>query len=379
MSDTVFPAALKVFQQKYPRTFATQNVEQLLSPNLISPRVIELPRLILEQAKLVFKNIFLISKTEDFKSFALKNSPFNPQLGSLLTSFDFHWDGEFLKLIEINTNASSYLVSDLIYELHQVNDFNDRLEKLAQDFAICVGDGKKIFILDEFPEKENLYIEFFMYKEFLENKGYEVKIISLAEFENLKNSEMPDLIYNRYCDFYLEEPKSLKLKTHYESGQLKLSPHPYFYNLLANKKRFLTFCNPNLKQKLSPELKLTIDNHILNTVTLNNESSDEIWQSRKQYFIKPSLSYGGKSAYRGESISRKRFDELIAEQAFIAQKFVPAPEMSVDTPEGKQNFKYDLRFYGFEGEVQFAIARLYQGQITNMRNPHGGLTPIHFV
>jgi hypothetical protein len=35
-------------------------------------------------------------------------------------------------------------------------------------------------------------------------------------------------------------------------------------------------------------------------------------------------------------------------------------------------FKYDVRCYVYEGQVQLVIARLYQGQTTNFRTPGGG-------
>ena len=66
-------------------------------------------------------------------------------------------------------------------------------------------------------------------------------------------------------------------------------------------------------------------------------------------------------------------------QDFIAQQFVPAPESMMKTPEGNQAFKYDLRFYAYQDTVQMAVARLYQGQVTNLRTPHGGFAPIVFI
>jgi hypothetical protein len=57
---------------------------------------------------------------------------------------------------------------------------------------------------------------------------------------------------------------------------------------------------------------------------------------------------------------------------------LPAPE--IDIPYDNQNlhFKYDLRFYFFEVEIHLGMARLYQGQVTNLQTPLGGLTPLEF-
>jgi hypothetical protein len=88
-------------------------------------------------------------------------------------------------------------------------------------------------------------------------------------------------------------------------------------------------------------------------------------------------SFGSKQSYRGGTISRKMFDEII-HQGFIAQEFVPAPEMEFEAPEGKLSLKYDLRFYAYQDQLQGVIARLYQGQTTNLRTTHGGFAPVIF-
>ena len=89
-------------------------------------------------------------------------------------------------------------------------------------------------------------------------------------------------------------------------------------------------------------------------------------------------AFGAKQSYRGSSITRKNFDPMI-DRGFIAQEFIPAPEKTFETPEGPKKFKYDLRFYAYQDRVQSAVARLYQGQVTNLQTKDGGFACIRFA
>ena len=73
-------------------------------------------------------------------------------------------------------------------------------------------------------------------------------------------------------------------------------------------------------------------------------------------------------------ISRGAFQALL-DQDVLIQEFVPAPTVRIDGTE----FKFDLRFFAYRDEVRLAIARLYQGQMTNATTPGGGVTSIEWV
>ena len=83
--------------------------------------------------------------------------------------------------------------------------------------------------------------------------------------------------------------------------------------------------------------------------------------------------------YRGESVSRKVFERLMAEDPLI-QKFRPAQRVPVDDERSVlANWKFDLRFYVYEDQIQLACARIYQGQVTNFSSPMGGYTRVKFT
>ena len=57
---------------------------------------------------------------------------------------------------------------------------------------------------------------------------------------------------------------------------------------------------------------------------------------------------------------------------FIAQDYVVPSEIEVTIQNTPQKFKYDLRCYAYDGKLQLIMARLYQGQTTNLQTPGGG-------
>ena len=113
------------------------------------------------------------------------------------------------------------------------------------------------------------------------------------------------------------------------------------------------------------------------TRELNAANKDEIWTQRKNLFFKPKRAFGSKSAYRGGSISHKAFEDLVQHQS-LAQEMVHAPELELPTPTGPQKFKYDLRCYAYGSQYQGTVARIYQGQVTNLRTEGGGFAPVIF-
>jgi hypothetical protein len=105
------------------------------------------------------------------------------------------------------------------------------------------------------------------------------------------------------------------------------------------------------------------------------EHADDLWARRKQLFFKPAAGYGSKAAYRGDKITRRVFDEVLAGN-YIAQALVPPSSRTLKVGEAPVELKLDLRNYVYNGHVQLVAARLWQGQTTNFRTPGGGFAPV---
>ncbi|MGZ3768203.1 MAG: hypothetical protein ACXVCP_05900 [Bdellovibrio sp.] len=365
-------------------------LENLVHENLISPFTVKLPGSVLKQAEQAVSLLFSMREKESYKNH-YKNlidekGLQDPGNKSIMMSYDFHVDeNNNLKLIEINTNAAFLILGHQLYQMRKqalpVGDFSlseigesIRTEMVLQKKNIPA--NFKISIVDDKPEEQRLFVEFLVYNELFKSFGWDSRI---QDYKELFTDFSPDFIYNRYTDFFLDEPSSSTLRQKFLNRDVCLSPNPYEYLLLADKQRLIDWVQPGFleAQGISGE-----DLSLLKTVLplsydLNQENAEEIWSHRKKLFFKPKNAYGSKQSFRGSSISRKAFEELLKDET-IAQEFIPAPEQTFETPEGPQSFKFDLRCYAYQGRLQLVIARLYQGQVTNLRTPHGGFGTVDF-
>lgn len=386
--------------QRYPglrhhSQMGPQNIgpQDLISQNLLSPFVVELPRTILDQAKEIIRTLFALAHQQNYQEY------YQPQIHSLglrnpgnygiMMSYDFHVDGDgILKLIEVNTNAAFLILG---YELYQMRglaptcasfSLSDLKTCILNEIALSsVGHSRpnnhsiKTAIIDDKPEQQRLYIEFLAARELFREFDFECEVL---DSQNLKAGEF-HFAYNRDTDFYLNTDRLNNLKTIYDSGEICLSPNPYEYFLLADKQRMIQWGQSEWQKSLNlaPNQTEILRKHVPLCLDFATNSPEEIWNLRKKLFFKPKRAFGSKQTYKGSSISRKVFENFLPEE-FMGQEYVPAPEISCETPAGPQNFKYDLRCYAYKGELQLVMARLYQGQVTNLKTPHGGFACVQF-
>ena len=287
-----------------------------------------------------------------------------------------------VKLIEVNTNASGFLLADLLYQSSSENfkDFESSLNVLKKSFLKewelfsqkRERKAPKIVLIDEDIKKQKMRFEFFMYQDFFKSMGWELEILESKSllmdeeaFLYTPSQEKIDFIYNRTTDFYFEKhPKLLKA---YQKQSCLILPQPRDYALLSDKKRLLDWQKP-------PQLE-SIQKYLLNAKVFNKENQEELWKDRKKYFFKIPQGYGGKLAYRGSSLSHKKKEELLKYDS-LAQEY-SSPSMLIDS-EG-QKWKVDLRAYAYKDQVQQLIARVYQGQVTNFQIKGSGFAKVKIV
>lgn len=374
----------------------SDNSFELLSDNLFSPYTLTLPNKIKSQVENISQQLFTLRENTDYQKWVLDNSPPNAQYDpgnySICMSYDFHVDSnENLKLIEVNTNASFLAMGYYFYHSQGVplpfSNFSiENLKSAIEEEAKGTHcDLSTIGIVDENPSMQRLYFEFLLYQQMFNSWGFKTTIWDTADlaFQNQKlfsPEGQLDFVYNRSTDFYLETPLLKAVKESYLTGSTTLSPNPHEYALLADKNRLIEW-SLFLQDTKSPFYSILepIQDNLLKTVLLTEENSSDIWQNKKKYFFKPLTSFGAKGAFRGESISKKYFLQLLEEKS-LAQEYCPAAEQEFSKPNyPNTSFKYDLRFYVYKNSIQLGLARLYQGQMTNLKTPLGGFAPIKFI
>jgi hypothetical protein len=319
--------------------------------------------------------------------------------------YDFHWNHGRLGLIEINTNAGGAMLNALLARaqracceamagllptLSSILAFEQRVvDMFREEWRLAGREGPlaTIAIVDEQPEQQYLYPEFLLFQHLFERHGLQAVIAAPGDFEwregRLWHGDRAiDLIYNRLTDFYLEQPASAVVREAWLQQAVVLTPDPRAHALYADKRRLAIFSDRERLQALGvPE---TIRQVLLDSVPLTETvapaDAQRLWAARRGLFFKPVAGYGSRAAYRGDKLTRRVWDEILAGD-YVAQALVVPGERRVDLQQEGQDapapLKFDLRAYAYAGEVQWVAARLYQGQTTNFRTPGGGFAPVY--
>lgn len=384
-----------LFYQEYKKRLYEQYpsvAKESLTLPAVSPFLIKLSQNKVEEISHLVKLLYKITHSnlyaESIKTDQSEYLKINNLDTSLLMSYDFHLDhNNNLKLIEVNTQSSGYLVSDLVDQVHGMKKESEQsllslkksFEQEWQNFSGKASFPIHTLIMDHQIKNQKMYIEFLMYKDLLCLWQWPCQLEEIGNLDinsqgvviDSQNKKV-EMIYNRCTDFYFENLP--KLKKVFLNKTCCISPNPREYLLLADKMRLCEWSSADFLNKLdlSSEEKEQIQKAVPFTTLILSISPDKLWEKRKKLFFKPLRGYGGKSVYRGKSISRKMFDRVIQEKG-VFQEAVPPP---VFRDSSGTEWKYDIRAYAYGDQVQKISARVYQGQLTHFKIPLSGFASV---
>lgn len=316
---------------------------------------------------------------------------FDPGHDAVMMGYDFHLDAaEDPQLIEVNTNAGGGLLA-LLAQQRSATTLPKRLRrKFLQPFAeemqrFTGGRLEKprtLVILDETPEKQFLFGEMQAYAALFREWGVKTLIVDPAaltagEAGVFLEGQRIDLIYNRHCDFYLQTPALAAVRAAYLARTVCLTPNPFAYALLADKERLALWSNAEFLAALplAPEEVRLLMTSIPKSRLLQVWDREELWRQRENWVFKPVDRFASRGVYLGRKISRIRFDELPASTTLVQREIPPSETVSSSgTP-----MKTDFRLYAYRDRIIGVAARLYRGQVTNLRTPGGGFAPVRIV
>ena len=315
--------------------------------------------------------------------------------------YDFHITADGPRLIEINTNAGGALLNGLhtrslcdpeklaclCQGLLPVETLQECiLQTFLEEYEAARGPGqrpRRIAIADHLPHQQFLHPEFELIAAGLVRNGLPTEICDTADLIAVKDGLMLrgqpiDLVYLRDTDFLLSTVRAAGVRTAYQAGQVVVTPSPREHHLLANKRRLCLLSSAESLKDLGFD---SADAQILATIvpetrTLANLGAERAWVERRRWVFKPEAAFGSRAVYRGDKITRGRFDEIIADPSYIAQRRVDPGVVEVETIEGPRKMKFDVRAYAYRDRVLLLGARVYQGQVTNLRSPGGGFSAI---
>lgn len=317
--------------------------------------------------------------------------------------YDFHLTPEGPQLIEINTNAGGAMLNTVL--LRAARACCVEVEAMAPGAGSVGGLGtafvrmfqeewtlargaqslETIAIVDESPESQYLYPEFLLFQDLLNRAGYRTVIVG-PEALQFRNNRLfahdlaIDLVYNRLTDFDLATPAASALRDAYLADAAVVTPHPRAHALYADKRNLALLTDSDALRELGVDetTRQVLARNIPRTEIVEARNGERLWTERKKLFFKPMKGFGSRGAYRGDKLTKRVWDEILAGE-YIAQAFMPPSERVIGNPAAPVALKADFRNYVYAGKTQLVAARLYQGQTTNFRTPGGGFAPVFSV
>lgn len=333
----------------------------------------------------------------------------NQAVKGVFFGYDFHVHDEKIGLIEVNTNAGGAMLNavlarsqraccavmdDIVHDHSTVQAFEqDIIKMFRQEWALGQSEHatklsrelSTIAIVDDAPTEQYLYPEFLLFQQLFSRFGIHA-VITAPEDLSWRDGGLwhgnckIDLVYNRLTDFYLEHPNTNALRQAYLADAIVLTPNPQAHALFADKRNLVIWTDPQQLQALgvSAEVQACLLANIPSTEIVKPDQAERLWAKRRHLFFKPNAGYGGRATYRGDKLTKRVWEEILAGD-YIAQSIVTPGERISGSPELPAQMKFDIRQYTYDGQVQWTAARLYQGQTTNFRTPGGGFAPVYTI
>ncbi|MDQ7746354.1 hypothetical protein [Hydrogenophaga pseudoflava] len=318
--------------------------------------------------------------------------------------YDFHLADDGPRLIEINSNAGGAFLNAALARAHraccesfqQVFDPQDRLRNLDEAFVAMFraewqsqrGDAplRNVVIVDDVPDAQYLAPEFQMARALFAAHGLIAVVADPRELQwrdgALWHPALPagtpvDLVYNRLTDFYLQDSGHDVLQQAYRAGSAVVTPHPRTHALYADKRNLATLSDAALLEHwgVGEADRALLRRVVPATQRVTAENADALWAQRRTLFFKPAAGFGARAAYRGDKLTRRVWDEILAGD-YVAQTTVPPSERLVRVGHETMRLKLDLRAYTYRGQMQLLAARTWSGQTTNFRTEGGGFSPV---
>lgn len=386
------PSLSQLVRERCPYLFAAQPVFVARPP--------------LERMANVVRSIEAVVALPAYPEQVLADAPAIAHIGAggaqgVFFGYDFHLDQDRLGLIEINTNAGGAMLNAVLARAQHrccqavqamapdgasVTTFEQRLVDMFRREWRLAGHARplaSIAIVDEAPQQQYLYPEFLLFRQLFERHGLQAVIADPSELAcrhgRLWHGELAiDVVYNRVTDFYLDLPANAVLRQAWQEQAAVLTPHPQAHALYADKRRLALFSDEAALRALgvADDDRQVLLANVPRTEVVDAAHGDRLWAARRSLFFKPAAGFGSRAAYRGDKLTRRVWEEIMA-GAYVAQAFVPPGERVIPNEGGSQSMKFDLRAYAYAGGVQWVAARVYQGQTTNFRQPGSGFAPVY--
>ena len=321
----------------------------------------------------------------------------------MFMGYDFHITPDGPKLIEVNTNAGGAFLNVALARAQRpccepvddaastgatLTNLNQRLiDMFWAEWRLQRGPQalQAIAIVDDEPVGQYLAPEFEICRSLLAQRGVTALVADPRELSwhdgRLWHRQTAiDMVYNRLTDFCLTDAAHHALREAFVHNAVVVSPHPRAHALLANKGNLVALADT---QRLREWGACAADRALLSSVVprawrVTPDRAQVLWATRRQYFFKPVAGYGSRASYRGDKLTKRVWNDILAGD-FIAQRLAAPGKRRIAIDGEPHQLKFDVRAYSYAGQVQLLAARTYTGQTTNFRTPGGGFAPVVVV
>jgi hypothetical protein len=394
------PAALQSALEADPASRGLHKLIEERCPNLFAALPVFVSRDHVEAMAEVVRAVEAVVALPAYREalvWAPEIARFDPGARGVYMGYDFHLGANGPRLIEINTNAGGAMLNAVLGRAqraccpeieHLVNGpvpasglEQTFMDMFAAEWRASGRDGlpARVAIVDDQPERQFLYPEFLLFTQLFRRFGVDAVVRAPEELAydggRLRDALGPiDLVYNRLTDFSLAAAAHAALRAAYLEGAALVTPHPRAHAVYADKRNLslLTDADRLRSWGVDASDRETLLHGVARTELVIGTAAERLWAQRRRLFFKPAHGYGSKAAYRGDKLTKRVWEEILAGD-YVAQELVLPSERRVG-PDS--NMKLDVRNYVYAGKVQLLAARLYQGQTTNMRTAGGGFAPV---
>jgi hypothetical protein len=359
----------------------------------ISPFSTNLSRTALKQMIHLVRDLQLLCEHPAYPSTLNKLAPiahFNQSHFSVLMGYDFHiTEDNQAKLIEVNTNAGGLWFTNQSY-CPNIHQFSTKLAKrLLATFLNEYRLFKKnksavprlVAIIDQDPQNQFLYPEMQLFMQLFKQAGINCIIIDPSEIEAKASQlyfkkQLIDLVYNRHCDFYFSSPEMSAIYNAWQNQTTCITPNPRIYGLLADKQRMADWHQSDILENLLPaKIAYRLHKALPKTHLFSDLNHEDLWSQRKKWVFKPLNSYASRGVYIGAKLTKNKFNSFNTQETLIQELIKPSTTLS---PDGEK-FKTDFRLFTYRDQILALSARIYQGQVTNLRTPNGGFSRVNLT
>lgn len=374
-------------------------------PHLFSPTAVFLSRRHVEQIQALITAVEDVVRLPAYRKHVLRYAPeiahYDPGTPGAFLGYDFHVTDDGPRLIEINTNAGGGLLNTLLARAQraccaqmeawmaqapEAAHVEERLFGMfLEEWRRHGGGGgrpRAVAIVDDDPSAQYLYPEFLLARRLFEQHGIPAVIADATELMHCHGGLWHgqthiDLVYNRLTDFALAEDRHAMLRAAYLGGRLVLTPHPHAHALYADKRNLAVFTDAARLRAwgIAEQTIAVLQAGIPRTRVVEPAQADTLWAQRRALYFKPANGYGSKAVYRGDKLTRRVWEEILARD-YVAQAVVVPSERRLRHDGQTVALKLDLRAYVYAGQVLLLAARLYRGQTTNFRTAGGGFAAV---